>query len=72
MPTVNAEIFPLALQQFAQAVGANKHKQIVLVLDRAGWHTSKALTVPEGLHLALLASLFSRVAACRTPVAVDQ
>jgi hypothetical protein len=38
----------------AQAVEASKQKQIVLVLDRAGWHTSKALTVPEGLHLLFL------------------
>ncbi len=54
LPSVNAEIFTLALQHFAQAVGASQHKQIVLVLDRAGWHTSKALTVPEGLHLLFL------------------
>ena len=54
LPTVNAEIFTLALQHFAQAVGASKQKQIVLVLDRAGWHTSKALIVPEGLHLLFL------------------
>jgi transposase len=38
----------------AQAVGASKQKQSVLVLDRAGWHKSLALTVPEGLHLLFL------------------
>lgn len=54
LPTVTTDIFALALQHFAQAVGASKQKQIVLVLDRAGWHTSKALTVPEGLHLLFL------------------
>lgn len=54
LPTVNVEIFALALQHFAQVVGASKQKQIVLVLDQAGWHTSKALTVPEGLHLLFL------------------
>lgn len=54
LPTVNTDIFTLALQHFAQAVGASKQKQILLVLDRAGWHTSKTLTVPEGLHLLFL------------------
>lgn len=54
LPTVNVEVFALALQHFAQAVGASKQKQILLVLDRAGWHTSKALAVPEGLHLLFL------------------
>ncbi len=38
----------------AQAVGVSKQKQIVLVLDRAGWHKSLALTIPEGLHLLFL------------------
>ena len=51
LPSVNVDLFTLALQHFAQAVGASKQKQIVLVLDRARWHTSKELTVPEGLHL---------------------
>ena len=54
LPSVNTDIFPLALQHFAQAVGASKQKHIVLVLDRAGWHTSKTLSVPEGLHLLFL------------------
>lgn len=54
LPTVNAEIFTLALQQFAQAVGESLQQQIVLVLDRAGWHKSLAPTVPEGLHLLFL------------------
>ena len=72
LPTMNANIFTLALKHFAQAVGANKHKQIVLVLDRAGWHTSKALIVPEGLYLLFLPLVFSRVAASRTFVALVQ
>ncbi len=54
LPTVNVDVFALALQHFAQAVGASQQKQILLVLDRAGWHTSKALAVPEGLHLFFL------------------
>ncbi|KAI9133329.1 hypothetical protein ON05_008410 [Acaryochloris sp. CCMEE 5410] len=43
-----------ALQSFAQQVGAGKHKQILLVLDGAGWHTCKNLVVPKGIHLKVL------------------
>ena len=34
--------------------GAGPARQIILVLDQAGWHTSGELVVPEGLHLELL------------------
>jgi hypothetical protein len=34
------------LAHFAQAVGAGPTKRILLVLDQAGWHTSKELVVP--------------------------
>ena len=54
LPSVTTDLFTLALQHFAQAVGVSKQKHIVLVLDRAGWHTSKSLIVPEGLHLLFL------------------
>ncbi|HET8852468.1 MAG TPA: transposase, partial [Ktedonobacteraceae bacterium] len=36
------------------AVGAGPSKRILLVLDRAGWHTSQELVVPEGIHLLFL------------------
>ena len=42
------------LAAFAQAVGASPTKQIVLVLDRAGWHASGRLRVPEHVHLLFL------------------
>ena len=51
LPTVDVEIFELALEHFAAAVGAGENKRIVLVMDQAGWHFSKSLKVPEGLHL---------------------
>jgi transposase len=35
-------------------VAAGPPKQIVLVLDRAGWHTSSRLRVPEHVHLLFL------------------
>lgn len=54
LPTVNTRVMSLALAHFAAAVGAGPAKRIVLVLDNAGWHTSAALAVPEGLHLVFL------------------
>ncbi len=57
LPTVNVEVFSLALEHFAREVGAGKKKRILLVLDRAGWHTAKKkLKVPEGIHLEFLPS----------------
>jgi transposase len=56
LPTVNAELFSVALENFAEEVGAGTRKRILLVLDRAGWHTAKKLKVPEGIHLEFLPS----------------
>jgi transposase len=57
LPTVNAEVFSLALEHFAREVGASTKKRIILVLDQAGWHTAKnKLEVPEGIHLEFLSS----------------
>ena len=52
--SVNTALFSTELAAFAQAVGAGPTKQIVLVLDRAGWHTSPAVQVPDHLHLLFL------------------
>jgi transposase len=52
--TVNSELFSVELDAFAQAVGAGPIKQIVLVLDGAGWHTSVKVRVPEHVHLLFL------------------
>jgi transposase len=49
LPTVNLELFQLALDFFAEAAGATK--RVVLIIDQAGWHTSKKLKIPAGLHL---------------------
>jgi hypothetical protein len=43
LPSVNVEVFAIALEQFAQAVGAGPARRIILVLDRAGWHSSQTL-----------------------------
>lgn len=54
LPTVNVEVMNLTLAHFAQAVGASATRQMVLVLDRAGWQSSPQLVVPDGLHLVFL------------------
>jgi len=53
---VNTEVFSMALPHFAEQVGAGKDKRILLVLDKAGWHTSPRVKVPEGLELEFLPS----------------
>jgi transposase len=57
LPTVSAQAFSLALENFAREVGVGKRKRILLVVDKAGWHTAKKkLEVPEGIHLEFLPS----------------
>jgi len=54
LPTVNLELFQLALDIFAKATGAGPNKRIVLIIDQAGWHMSQKLQIPEGIHLLSL------------------
>jgi transposase len=54
LPSVNVEIFSQALALFAHEAGVGPQKRMVLLLDRAGWHTSPKLIVPEGIHLVFL------------------
>jgi hypothetical protein len=39
LPTVNVELSSMALNEFAKEVGAGEDKQVLLVVDKAGWHT---------------------------------
>jgi transposase len=52
--TVSIPLFEVELAEFARQVGASPEKQLVLVLDRAGWHTSVKLRVPDHVHLHFL------------------
>lgn len=52
--SVNIPLFNAELAAFAQAVGAGPKKEIVLVLDRAGWHASPQVRVPDHIHLLFL------------------
>ena len=54
LPTVRTDVFNQVLAAFAREVGAGPNKQILLVLDNAGWHTSAEVQVPDGLHLVFL------------------
>lgn len=54
MPTVNIPAFTSALAHFAQQVGAGAAKQILLVVDQAGWHSSPQVQRPVGVHLERL------------------
>jgi hypothetical protein len=53
-PTVNVTCVNIALELFANEVGAGTKKLIVLVWDGAGFHRSKDLRVPEGIRLVQL------------------
>ncbi len=54
LPEVNTPAFQLVLDAFARSVGAGPDKQVILVLDGAGWHTSGTLSVSEGVELVFL------------------
>lgn len=52
------ELFSMALRAFAEEVReevrAGEDKRILVVVDRAGWHTGGEVEVPEGIHLQFL------------------
>ncbi len=54
LPTVSIASYTLALKEFAHAVGCGPDKQVILVLDQAGWHVSEQVVIPDGLHLVFL------------------
>jgi len=54
LPTVSIAAFTVALREFARGIGAGVNKQVVLVVDQAGWHRSAQVTVPAGLHVTFL------------------
>jgi transposase len=56
LPYVRTDIFNLVLADFAKHFEVGENKRIVLAMDQAGWHTSKELEVPEGIHIILMPS----------------
>ena len=51
LPTVNAAVMTLYLSEFAATLADDVHA--VMVLDGAGWHDARAITLPD--HLTLVA-----------------
>ena len=51
MPTVSIPAFSAALHAFAIFAQAGETTDIRLLVDRAGWHGSKTLQVPENIRL---------------------
>lgn len=51
-PTVNTDYMSHHLQFISQEAGEDTH--VVLVLDQAGWHVAKHLTVPSNITLLYL------------------
>ena len=54
LPYTNTELFNRVLADFAREFQLNRNKRVLLVLDRAGWHISHQLEIPEGLDLHFL------------------
>lgn len=51
LPLASTTAFSIALAHFAKEVGAGASKQILLMLDRASWHLSQKVVVPEGINI---------------------
>jgi transposase len=56
VPRIDTSIFNLVLADFAAHMGVGETKQILLAVDRAGWHLSGELKIPPGIHLELMPS----------------
>jgi|GEM_PF-5983716 len=48
----NTQLFNRVLTDFAREFQLNRNKEVLLMLDRAGWHISHQLKLPEGLDLS--------------------
>jgi transposase len=51
MPTVNNQAMSLALENWMKDLPKSEDKIVVLLVDRAGWHMSKKLQVPNNVIL---------------------
>jgi hypothetical protein len=54
--SVDTEIFNKVLTDFAEHFSVGDKKQIILVLDQAGWHTAKKVNIPQGIHIVEMPS----------------
>jgi hypothetical protein len=74
LPRVNITLFNQVLADFAQEFGLGKDKQVVLVLDQAGWHTSQQvqLQLLSWSTSGIYTFPFPRTATSRASLASDQ
>lgn len=56
LPSVSTVLMNLALKEFSQYIDPQNGKIIILLVDKAGWHISKELEVPENIRLCPLPS----------------
>ena len=61
LPTVTVPAMELALATFARDERIDTTHRAVLVVDQAGWHTSPAVVLPDGIELVFLPSASSEV-----------
>ena len=54
VPKLNTEVMNQLLGDFAEHFGVDETHRVLLVMDQAGFHTSKDLKVPKGMHLLYL------------------
>lgn len=50
LPYVNIQLFNKVLADFAQHFGIGEKKQVVLVVDKAGWYSSTKVKIPQGIQ----------------------
>jgi len=54
LPTVSNEAFEISLHHFAKQLKLGANRRVILVVDGAGFHRSKNLKIPDGIHLHFL------------------
>lgn len=66
LPTVNRDAFRISLELFAGDVDAGPHRQIILVVDGAGWHhaAENRDEVPAHIHLVYLPAYSPELQPC--------
>jgi transposase len=51
LPTVNAQLMNIALEEFSKYIDPKNEKKILLLIDNAGFHTSKEMLLPENIQI---------------------
>jgi DDE superfamily endonuclease len=68
LPVLNTAAFSVVLENFASSVltenSSGRSRRVLIVLDRAGWHVSRGLRVPDGIELVFQPSYAPEVQPC--------